>query len=225
MSASALASTQARRDLPTRRDISIVRPPSRPRTDSLSPRVFVARGSIAYAAVTQPSPLPRHRQVSVGCTVGRAGLDPPVDPPHAVGQADGGLPAQVALGPLRGQGTALQLAGPCGRELRVDRAAGRLADQPGQVEDAGLDPGPEVPDAGPALVGGGEEGRDRVAHVDIVAGLRPVAVDDGPLPREPPGAEDRDAGGPARRAPRPAGPPGQPQDRVPGAGQPAVQAD
>ena len=36
-----------------------MRPPSRPLTDSRSPRVLVARGSIAYSAVTQPSPLPR----------------------------------------------------------------------------------------------------------------------------------------------------------------------
>src|SRR5579859_5239015 len=64
-SPSAFASTQARRDLPTRREISWVRPPGRPLTDSRSPRVLVARGSMAYSAVTQPSPLPRrHRGTS-----------------------------------------------------------------------------------------------------------------------------------------------------------------
>src|SRR4051794_1720456 len=53
---------QARRERPTSREISWVRPPSRPFTDSRSPRVCVARGSIAYSAVTQPRPLPlRHR--------------------------------------------------------------------------------------------------------------------------------------------------------------------
>ena len=58
-SPSAFASTLARSDLPTRREISWVRPPGRPLTDSRSPRVLVARGSMAYSAVTQPSPLPR----------------------------------------------------------------------------------------------------------------------------------------------------------------------
>jgi hypothetical protein len=60
---------EARRDLPTSRDISIVRPPSRPRTDSRSPRVFVARGSMAYSAVTQPSPLPRRQRGSSSATL------------------------------------------------------------------------------------------------------------------------------------------------------------
>ena len=69
LSPRALASTQARSDLPTRREISIVRPPSRPLTDSRSPRVFVARGSIAYSAVTQPSPLPRRHRGSSSATL------------------------------------------------------------------------------------------------------------------------------------------------------------
>src|SRR4051794_37310135 len=44
------------------REISWVRPPILPFTDSRSLRVRVARGSIAYSAVTQPRPLPlRHR--------------------------------------------------------------------------------------------------------------------------------------------------------------------
>src|SRR5674536_90564 len=47
-----------RSDRPTRREISWVRPPMRPLTDSRSERVCVARGNIAYSAVTQPSPLP-----------------------------------------------------------------------------------------------------------------------------------------------------------------------
>src|SRR3954454_6730509 len=52
----------ARSDRPTSREISWVRPPIRPRTDSRSERVLVDAGSIAYSAVTQPSPLPlRHR--------------------------------------------------------------------------------------------------------------------------------------------------------------------
>ena len=43
---------------PTSREISWVRPPIRPLTDSRSDRVLVERGSIAYSAVTQPRPLP-----------------------------------------------------------------------------------------------------------------------------------------------------------------------
>ncbi len=39
-----------------------MRPPTRPRTDSRSLRSWVADGSIAYSAVSQPSPDPlRHR--------------------------------------------------------------------------------------------------------------------------------------------------------------------
>jgi hypothetical protein len=40
-----------------RRLISWVRPPTRPRTDSRSMRLWVARGSMAYSAVTQPPPV------------------------------------------------------------------------------------------------------------------------------------------------------------------------
>ena len=61
-SPSAARSIQARNERPTRRLISWVRPPSRPFTDSRSDRVWVAAGSIAYSAVSQPSPEPlRHR--------------------------------------------------------------------------------------------------------------------------------------------------------------------
>src|SRR3954451_24118744 len=48
----------ARRDRPTSREISCVRPPIRPFRDSRSLRVFVDAGSMAYSAVTQPSPEP-----------------------------------------------------------------------------------------------------------------------------------------------------------------------
>src|SRR5688500_17866517 len=48
----------ARRERPMSREISWVRPPILPRTDSRSPRVLVERGSMEYSAVTQPSPLP-----------------------------------------------------------------------------------------------------------------------------------------------------------------------
>ena len=48
----------ARSDRPTSRLISWVRPPTRPFTDSRSLRVFVADGSIAYSAVSQPRPEP-----------------------------------------------------------------------------------------------------------------------------------------------------------------------
>src|SRR5687767_476502 len=43
---------------PIRREISWVRPPILPLTDSRSERVLVAAGSMAYSAVTQPSPEP-----------------------------------------------------------------------------------------------------------------------------------------------------------------------
>src|SRR5688572_24566897 len=52
----------ARSERPISREISWVRPPIRPLTDSRSDRVFVDAGSMAYSAVTQPSPDPlRHR--------------------------------------------------------------------------------------------------------------------------------------------------------------------
>src|SRR5665647_2261066 len=47
-----------RKERPMSREISWVRPPMRPLTDSGSERSWVARGNIAYSAVTQPSPLP-----------------------------------------------------------------------------------------------------------------------------------------------------------------------
>src|SRR5487761_1978943 len=47
-----------RSDRPTSREISWVRPPMRPLTDSRSERVWVARGSMESSTVTQPSPLP-----------------------------------------------------------------------------------------------------------------------------------------------------------------------
>src|SRR5262249_58883103 len=53
---------QARKLRPIKRDISCVRPPMRPLTDSRSERVLVDRGSIEYSQVTQPRPEPlRHR--------------------------------------------------------------------------------------------------------------------------------------------------------------------
>ena len=48
----------ARSERPISREISCVRPPMRPLTDSRSDRVEVELGSIAYSAVTQPRPLP-----------------------------------------------------------------------------------------------------------------------------------------------------------------------
>src|SRR5919206_3839617 len=46
----------ARSERPTNREISWVRPPMRPFTDSRSERVWVEDGSMAYSAVTHPSP-------------------------------------------------------------------------------------------------------------------------------------------------------------------------
>ena len=51
-------STTARSDRPIRRWISCVRPEGAPFTTSRGERVLVARGSMPYSAVTQPSPLP-----------------------------------------------------------------------------------------------------------------------------------------------------------------------
>jgi len=58
-SPSAPRSNTQRSDRPMRRWISCVRPLCLPRAASRSPRVCVARGSMPYSAVTQPSPLPR----------------------------------------------------------------------------------------------------------------------------------------------------------------------
>src|SRR5215469_43471 len=68
-SPSAFASMQARSDRPTSREISWVRPPILPLTDSRSVRVLVERGSIAYSAVTQPWPLPRRHRGRSSCTL------------------------------------------------------------------------------------------------------------------------------------------------------------
>ena len=54
----ALVSMMERSERPMRREISWVRPPILPLTDSRSERVLVARGSMAYSAVTQPRPSP-----------------------------------------------------------------------------------------------------------------------------------------------------------------------
>ena len=52
-------STAARSERPMSRWISCVRPPCLPRAASRSLRVWVARGSMPYSAVTQPEPLLR----------------------------------------------------------------------------------------------------------------------------------------------------------------------
>ena len=57
-SPSALVSMIARSERPMSRLISCVRPPTLPRRDSRSLRVFVERGSISYSAVTHPVPRP-----------------------------------------------------------------------------------------------------------------------------------------------------------------------
>ena len=70
-SPSAARSIAARSERPISREISWVRPPMRPLTDSRSLRVRVARGSIEYSAVTQPRPLPL-RQRGTPCTTDAA---------------------------------------------------------------------------------------------------------------------------------------------------------
>ena len=58
-SPSSLRSVTARSERPISRWISCVRPDCLPLAASRLPRVCVARGSMPYSAVTQPSPLPR----------------------------------------------------------------------------------------------------------------------------------------------------------------------
>ena len=62
-------SIAARRERPISRLISCVRPPIRPFTDSRSLRVWVARGSIAYSAVTQPRPEPLRQRGTPSVTL------------------------------------------------------------------------------------------------------------------------------------------------------------
>src|SRR4051812_34181119 len=62
-------SIDARSERPTSRLISCVRPPMRPLTDSRSLRVWVARGSIAYSAVTQPRPEPLRQRGTPSVTL------------------------------------------------------------------------------------------------------------------------------------------------------------
>ena len=59
----------ARSDRPISRLISCVRPPMRPFTDSRSLRVCVADGSIAYSAVSQPSPEPLRQRGTPSATL------------------------------------------------------------------------------------------------------------------------------------------------------------
>src|SRR3954463_3182874 len=68
-SPSAARSIEARRERPMSRLISWVRPPMRPLTDSRSLRVWVARGSIEYSAVTQPSPEPLRQRGTPSVTL------------------------------------------------------------------------------------------------------------------------------------------------------------
>ena len=65
----AARSMQARSDRPTSRLISWVRPPTLPLTDSRPLRVCVAAGSIAYSAVSQPSPEPLRQRGTPSSTL------------------------------------------------------------------------------------------------------------------------------------------------------------
>ena len=77
-SPSARRSTQARSERPISREISWVRPPTRPFTDSRSLRSWVADGSIAYSAVSQPRPEPlRQRGTPVVTEAAHNTLVPP----------------------------------------------------------------------------------------------------------------------------------------------------
>jgi hypothetical protein len=68
-SPSAARSIHARNDRPTRRLISCVLPPTRPLTDSLSERSWVAAGNIAYSAVSQPCPDPLRQRGTPSVTL------------------------------------------------------------------------------------------------------------------------------------------------------------
>src|SRR5262249_13718270 len=68
-SPSAARSIQALSDRPTSRLISCVRPPTRPLTDSRSDRSWVAAGSIAYSAVSQPCPDPLRQRGTPSVTL------------------------------------------------------------------------------------------------------------------------------------------------------------
>ena len=68
-SPSARRSMHARSDRPTSRLISWVRPLTRPLTDSRSDRVWVADGSIAYSAVSQPRPDPLRQRGTPSVTL------------------------------------------------------------------------------------------------------------------------------------------------------------
>src|SRR5690625_794074 len=60
---------QARCDRPTTRLYAWVRPPTRPLTDSRSERVWVAAGSMAYSAVSQPCPEPLRQRGTPSVTL------------------------------------------------------------------------------------------------------------------------------------------------------------
>ena len=60
-------STAARSERPIRRSISLVRPPAPLRSRRL--RLWVARGSSAYSAVTQPRPCPRSQPGTLSSTL------------------------------------------------------------------------------------------------------------------------------------------------------------
>jgi hypothetical protein len=68
-SPSAARSMHARSDRPISLLISWVRPPIRPRTDSRSDRSWVAAGSIAYSAVSQPCPEPLRQRGTPSVTL------------------------------------------------------------------------------------------------------------------------------------------------------------
>ena len=68
-SPSAFMSITARIERPIRRWISWVRPDCLPCAASRRPRVWVARGSMPYSAVTQPWPRPRRNGGTLSSTL------------------------------------------------------------------------------------------------------------------------------------------------------------
>src|SRR3712207_3965324 len=168
----AARSIEARSERPMSRLISWVRPPIRPLTDSRSLRVWVARGSIEYSAVTQPSPDPLRHRGTPSVTLAADGPadvgDPTADPALdrlAVAAGVGGprqhrvlgghpaqprplAPSRHALGDARGA----QHAGAA--ELDEHRALGVVEPVAGDRHGGGL--------VGRAAGGAGDAGRGEV---------------------------------------------------------------
>ena len=93
----------------------------------------------------------------------------------------------------------LHLAGAAGASSGSNSRPAGGGDPRAELEHARLDPGADVVGPVAAALGGGEERRDDVADVDVVAGLLAVAEDARPRAAEQGAGEDRDHAGLAVR--------------------------